>query len=88
MPMFFVYKSSRPNEPNTEMYYQRPELIILERHGITINEFICLIEANFDNLTNSTQQDTENSATNSSLIVHNTTWSSLKFHPWVLLVKQ
>ena len=31
-----LFKSSLPTEPNAEMYSQRPDIAILEKHRITI----------------------------------------------------
>ena len=43
-----LFKSSRPNEPNAEMYCQSPDIVILERHQITIIELTCPFETNFN----------------------------------------
>ena len=41
-----LFKSSRPNELNAEMYRQRPHIIILEKRRITIIELTCPSETN------------------------------------------
>ena len=43
-----LFKSSRPNEPNAEMYRQRPDIVILEKRRITIVELTCPFETNFN----------------------------------------
>ena len=43
-----LFKSSRRNEPNAEMYHQRPDVVILERRRITIIELTCPFETNFN----------------------------------------
>ena len=43
-----LFKSSRPNEPNTEMYRQRPDIAILEKRRITILELTCPFETGFN----------------------------------------
>ena len=43
-----LFKSSRPNEVNAEMYRQRPDIVILEKRRITIIELTCPYETNFD----------------------------------------
>ena len=43
-----LFKSSRPNEPNTEMYRQRPDIAILEKRRITILELTCPFETDFN----------------------------------------
>ena len=39
-----LFKSSRPNEPNADMYRQRPDIVILEQHRITVIELTCPFE--------------------------------------------
>ena len=43
-----LFKSSRPNEPNAEMYRQRSDIVILENCRITIIELTCPFETNFN----------------------------------------
>ena len=43
-----LFKSNQPNEPNAEMYRQRPDIIILEKRRITITELTCPFETNFN----------------------------------------
>ena len=43
-----LFKSSRPNEPNAEMYHQRSDIVILENCRITIIELTCPFETNFN----------------------------------------
>ena len=43
-----LFKSSRPNEPNAEMYHQRPDMAISQKRKITITELTCPFETNFD----------------------------------------
>ena len=43
-----LFKSSRPNEPNAEMYRQLPDIVILEIRRITIIELTCPFETNFN----------------------------------------
>ena len=45
-----LFKSSRPNETNAEMYRQRSDIVILERRQITIIELTCPFETNFNKL--------------------------------------
>ena len=43
-----LFKSSRPDKPNAEMYRQRPDIVILERCRITVIELTCPFETNFN----------------------------------------
>ena len=43
-----LLKSSRSNEPNTEIYRQRSGIVILEKLRITIIELTCPFEINFN----------------------------------------
>ena len=43
-----LFKYSRPNEPDAEMYRQRPDIVILEKRRVTIIELTCPFETNFN----------------------------------------
>ena len=42
-----LFRSSRPNKPNAEMYRQRQDLAILEKRRITSTELTCPFATNF-----------------------------------------
>ena len=43
-----LFKYSRPNIPDAEMYRQRPDIVILEKRRVTIIELTCPFETNFN----------------------------------------
>ena len=66
-----LFKSSRPNKPNAEMYRQPPDIVILEKRQITIIELTCPFETDFNR--SREFKDTTIYTAGSSLLVHNST---------------
>ena len=64
-----LFKSSRPNKPNAEMYCQRTDIVILEKRQITIIELTCPFETDFNR--SRKFKDTTIYTAGSSLLVHN-----------------